>query len=67
MSLKIFHAFFIAISAVMCVGVGAWRYSTMPPGDGAALAQSLGAVVAGVGLVVYGVRFLIKYRELSNL
>lgn len=67
MSLKIFHAFFIALSAVMCVGIGAWRWSTMVPGDSAALAQSLAAVAAGVGLVVYGVRFLIKYRELSNL
>ncbi len=67
MSLKIVHAFFIAVSALMCIGVGVWRWSTMAPGDSAAIAQSLGAIAAGVGLLVYGVRFLVKYRELSNL
>ena len=67
MSLKIVHAFFIAMSALMCFGIGVWRWQTMAEGDVAAIVQAVAATGAGAGLVVYCIRFLSKYRQLSNL
>ena len=68
MSLKVFHFFFISMSALMCFGIGAMRaFHFMNVGGGASLAQAIVAVLAGVGLLVYGVKFMKKYRELSYL
>ncbi len=59
MSLKAFHLFFITISTLLCVWVGTW-----------AIRQGRGALAAlflavGVALVVYGVRFWRKLKELK--
>ena len=68
MSLKIFHVFFIAVSALMCFGLAAWRTSVYGDDGGAdVLVQAVACALAGVGLVVYGISFLRKARNLSNL
>ena len=66
MSLKAFHIFFISISALMCLGIAAWRLAAYGQEPGA-LVQALAAAAAGVGLVEYGRRFLKKTKELGYL
>jgi hypothetical protein len=68
MSLKAFHIFFISISALLFFGIGVVR--GMACAEATAVApclQALASVMAGVGLVVYGIRFLRKTRSLSYL
>ena len=68
MSLKAFHVFFIVLSAIMCLGIGAFRAQAYgESGDVAALAQAAGSFVAAVGLVVYAWRFLKKTKGLGYL
>jgi hypothetical protein len=68
MSLKAFHIFFIALSALLCVGIGAVRIDAFVDGAGtAALAQGVVALLSGVGLVVYGRSFLKKTKGLGYL
>src|SRR5262245_42136575 len=68
MSLKAFHIFFIALSALMCFGIGAFRAQAYSEnGDLGALAQSAVSIAAGAGLVVYGWRFLKKTKGLGYL
>ncbi|MEK8023899.1 MAG: hypothetical protein AAB229_08850 [Candidatus Hydrogenedentota bacterium] len=64
MSLKSFHIFFIALSSLLAFGFGAWcvlensaRYVPM----------GILSFCAGVALVVYGVYFLRKLRNVSFL
>jgi len=55
MSLKAFHILFVSLSSLLCFAFGGWnlhRYRT--EGGWAALALGLGALGAGVGLIVYG-------------
>jgi len=68
MSLKAFHIFFISMSALMCFGIGVWRWVDYASGGPAgALGQAIVATVAGALLVGYGWRFLRKYRNLGYL
>lgn len=68
MSLKAFHIFFITLSVLLCFGVAGWNGSAYQNGGSFAhLAQSIGWAVAGVGLGVYGVMFLRKYKQLRYL
>lgn len=65
MSLKAFHIFFVALSIVMFLGVGAWgtnEYLSAGSTLGAALAAS--CFILGAGLIVYGFRV---YRKLAEL
>jgi len=66
MSLKIFHLFFIAMSTLLCLGLGLWAVDAWRS-DGATSWLVLAglAFVAGGGLVVYGNRFLHKLRKLG--
>ena len=59
MSLKHFHIFFIMISVVMAAGFGFWCFLT-DAGSAVAGSTVMGAVslVAAVGLVIYGIKFL---------
>jgi hypothetical protein len=67
-SLKAFHLFFITLSVLLCLGVAGWNGSAYQNGGSVAhLAQSIGWAVAGVGLGVYGVMFLRKYKQLRYL
>jgi hypothetical protein len=66
MSLKAFHIFFITLSILMCLGVAGWNGSAwMSGGSVAHLVESAGWVVAAGVLLVYGLRFLRKYRSLG--
>ena len=59
MSLKIFHIFFILLSALLCGGVSWWCFSN----DVAKSYSYLFAVVAAL-LPVYGAWFLWRTRKL---
>ncbi len=70
MSLKAFHIFFIALSALMCLGIAAWRLVGMGEdgtGGMSAIMQAVAAAAAGFGLIEYGRRFLKKTKELGYL
>lgn len=65
MSLKIVHIVFITLSVVLSAGLGAWgveRYVA----DGSLGGLAFGALffVTGAVLLVYGVRFWRKMREM---
>ncbi len=66
MSLKAFHVFFICASIVLCFMVGAWalqQYRLV--GATTSLALAIAFYAGGAGLVVYGLRFVRKMRELG--
>lgn len=66
MSLKAFHVFFICASIVLCFMVGAWALQQYRlAGATSSLSLALAFYVGGAGLVVYGMRFLRKMRELG--
>jgi O-antigen/teichoic acid export membrane protein len=68
MSLKVFHVFFISLATLMCLGVAGWNASAwMAGGSAAHLAQAVGWTLAAIGLSIYGLRFLRKYRNLGYL
>jgi hypothetical protein len=66
MSLKLFHIVFIAVSALMCLVVGLWALNAYR-GDGTLSSMLLAALAFGGGgfLVVYGNRFLHRFRKLG--
>jgi hypothetical protein len=66
MSLKFFHIVFIAVSALLCLVVGVWALDAYR-NDGAATWIALAVLSFGGGalLVVYGSRFLQKFRKLG--
>lgn len=65
MSLKAFHIFFVTVSVLMSLGVGAWsvdRYlATL---DAQNLALAIVCFLLGAGLIVYGFKV---YKKLSEL
>ena len=68
MSLKAFHVVFIAVSTVLCLGFGAWAIREyMARGGTGLLLGGIGALIAAVGLVLYGRWFLNKLKGESYL
>jgi hypothetical protein len=68
MSLRFFHALFIALSALMSLVVGLWALDAYrDDGSGAWIALAALALAGGALLVVYGTRFLQKTRKLGVL
>ena len=67
MSLKHFHILFITVSVILTVSFGAWavRMHAQEPGS-AYLVMGILSLVAGAGLVVYGVWFLRKIGRLNG-
>ena len=66
MSLKAFHIFFIAVSVLMCLGVGAWGTNEYLASDGATgLGLAVACFVLGAGLIVYGFKVYKKLAELG--
>jgi hypothetical protein len=57
MSLKTFHIFFISVAVLLCLGFGAW--CLRQPGY---IAAGIGSFVVAVGLVVYEVIFLRRFK-----
>ncbi len=68
MSLKAFHIFFIVCSALLAAGIGVWQIMDFAA-TGRPVTAILGgaSILAGVGLVVYGVSFLKKLKHVGYL
>jgi uncharacterized membrane protein len=66
MSLKAFHLVFISISTLMAVGFGGWCVAQFFSRGGGGYIVSAGlAILAGAGLVVYGIRFARRWKDVS--
>jgi len=68
MSLKSFHIIFIAMATVLSVSFGVWalrQYANVP--SAGLLAMMVGSMVFAAVLVVYGVWFLRKLKNVSFL
>lgn len=66
MSLKAVHIVFIVACILLCFLVGAWGVQQYrAQGDGAGLAIGLLFYFSGLVLVVYGLKFVRKIRELG--
>ncbi len=68
MSLKTFHIIFITISSLFTFGFGMWLMrSYSGNGEALSLVGGLVSFLSGVGLIVYGVRFLKKLQHVRFL
>ena len=68
MSLKAFHIFFIILSTLLAVAVGAWAVDDFGrSGSRVHLALGVGSFIASGVLVWYGVWFLRKLMHVSYL
>jgi len=68
MSLKAFHIVFISVSAMLAFGFGIWVL--IPSSGVSAPVNFLGAllsVLIGASLVVYGIRFLRRFKHIRFL
>ena len=66
MSLRAFHVAFIVVSIALSAVVAAWgvrEWVTEASAD--ALTVGCAALLSGIGLVIYGVRYFRKLQELS--
>ncbi len=59
MSLKAFHIFFIVIAVFLAVGCAAWAFL-----NHTAFGFGVASIVAAVALVIYGVWFVRKSRNI---
>jgi hypothetical protein len=68
MSLKAFHIFFIALSILTAFGFASWLIYGYGEGEnvGQLVAAAL-SILAGAGLILYGIRFLHKLKHVSYL
>ena len=68
MSLKAFNIFFIAVSALTAFGFGGWGvYQHLNASNIPFLVMGLFSILIGVALIIYGRRFLEKFRHISSL
>jgi hypothetical protein len=69
MSLKAFHVIFITASSALAFGFGIWEFKNFFSADGRTLdlVFGIGAVLAGVGLILYERYFLKKLKHISYL
>lgn len=68
MSLKAFHIAFITLSSLMCFGCGAWGLSQyVQTSDSGHLLFAIAGLLGGIGLIIYGIRFLRKLKGISFL
>ncbi|MCH8122614.1 MAG: hypothetical protein IH853_05780 [Bacteroidetes bacterium] len=64
MSLKAFHIAFITVSTLLTFGMGVYAFLEV---DGAMrFVWTLAALLAGILLIVYGMRFLKKMKHLGS-
>lgn len=59
MSLKAFHIVFIVLSILLCFTCAAWSFA-----NHVAQGFGIGAAVAGAALIVYGIWFVRKARNI---
>jgi len=69
MSLKAFHVVFITASSALACGCGVWELKNYcaPEGRGLDLIFGLGALAAGVALLLYERYFLKKLKDVDYL
>ena len=68
MSLKAFHIFFIVLSTALSFGFAAWALKGYADGGTTGLALvGVVSILAGIALIVYGIRFLRKLKHVSYL
>lgn len=68
MSLKAFHIFFVALSVLTAFGFAAWLIDGYTKShDFGQLLAGIASIIAGAGLIFYGVRFLRKLKHVSYL
>lgn len=68
MSLKAFHIFFIAVSILLAFGFGIWILMNRPVGiEALDILCGLLSFSFGGGLLLYGIRFLKKFKHVSNM
>ncbi len=68
MSLKTFHVGFITLSVLLAFGFGVWNLlDPSARGNAAYLTLAIVAFAAGIGLIVYEIRFLRKLKGVSFL
>ena len=64
MSLKAFHLFFITVSIVLAVGFGTWAVQGYrAEGGGQYLAWIIAAFGGAIGLAIYEVKVLKKFKK----
>jgi hypothetical protein len=65
-SLKAFHVFFVVASTLLALFCGVWGVMTYAKtGGGGSLALGIGGFVAAAALVLYGIWFLRKLKNVS--
>ena len=68
MSLKAFHIVFISLSTLTAFGFAYWSMITfMSNGEMLLVAAAVASFVCGIGLILYGIRFLKKLKHVSFL
>jgi len=69
MSLKALHLVFVNAFSALSFGCAVWmlRKYLGPEGHPADLAYGIGAVLSGIAIIVYGLRFLKKLKNISYL
>lgn len=68
MSLKAFHLVFVTVSAILCLGFGAWAIVDYRRGGSiGSLWWGLGSLAGTVALIVYGRWFLRKLKGVGYL
>lgn len=68
MSLKAFHIFFIAVSILFAFGFGIWILMKQPVEiESLNILCGLFSFTFGGGLLLYGIRFLKKFKHVSNM
>ena len=68
MSLKAFHIVFIAIASLCAFGFAYWSMMRfLSEGDTMSVAAAVISFACGLGLILYGIRFLHKLKKVSFL
>ncbi len=68
MSLKAFHIFFIIISILLAIGFAAWEVNSyLLNGNVWQLLGGIVAVLAAIGLTLYGIRFMKKLKHVRMI
>jgi hypothetical protein len=61
MSLKAFHLIFVTLLTALSFGFAAWAFNAERPGFGAA------GIATGILVIIYGIYFLKKLKNVSYL
>ena len=66
MSLKSFHIFFLVVATITIFGFGVWSaYIFMTESEPSYLLMGILAFASGVALIIYGIKFLQKLKNIS--